>query len=356
MRPLVLVLCVAAVVTVAHRLAAGPAGPAPSAPTPVDGDPRTQRATFADRPIGEFVFARGVFESVDHPRMVPAATARWMRPDAVVYGIVVDGVARAYPLSELAWCHVVNDRVVDRPVAITYCMACASALAFACEVEGRALTLAMDGAWRATATLFDRESDSVWHQITGRCIAGPHRGAVLEKLPGRRATWAAWCRDHPETTVMREADGALRKVPVHQLERKPIPSRMAATLAPPDSRLGRREAVFGVTTGTTARAYPVAALRPVVEEEVAGIPITIWREAHGESTVVFDRRVAARRLAFECRAGRWFDTDTGSTWTLDGVCVAGPLRGQTLVALRGHVSHWYAWSTVYPETTVWRRP
>ena len=48
------------------------------------------------------------------------AQALWLRPDDEVFGVVVGDQARAYPITMIAYHHVVNDVIQGIPIAVTY--------------------------------------------------------------------------------------------------------------------------------------------------------------------------------------------------------------------------------------------
>ena len=54
------------------------------------------------------------------PRFIPAQEATFLGDDDELIGVVENGVAKAYPLRILTWHEVVNDRLGDKPVAVTY--------------------------------------------------------------------------------------------------------------------------------------------------------------------------------------------------------------------------------------------
>ena len=54
------------------------------------------------------------------PRFVAADEASFVKDDDSIIGVNIDGEARAYPIKILNWHEVVNDRVADHPLAITY--------------------------------------------------------------------------------------------------------------------------------------------------------------------------------------------------------------------------------------------
>jgi len=67
-----------------------------------------------------FFGERDRFLPVTDPGTVPAAEAGWLVPDDEVFGVVVRGHARAYPIPMIAYHHVVNDVIEGVPVAVTY--------------------------------------------------------------------------------------------------------------------------------------------------------------------------------------------------------------------------------------------
>lgn len=58
--------------------------------------------------------------SIDDPRFVPASEADFMQPGEPVVGVVRDGVAKAYSIWHLDRHEIVNDRIGNDPVAVTW--------------------------------------------------------------------------------------------------------------------------------------------------------------------------------------------------------------------------------------------
>lgn len=67
-----------------------------------------------------FYLERDRFLPADGPRMVKPDDAAHVLPEDEVFGVVVGGEARAYPVTMLSYHHVVNDVIQGIPVAITY--------------------------------------------------------------------------------------------------------------------------------------------------------------------------------------------------------------------------------------------
>lgn len=94
---------------------AGVPGASPPAREPQPGEPR-----LGPYARSQFYIERDLFLAADDPRTVPAQDARFLRDDDEVLGLVVGGQARAYPVTMLAYHHVVNDVIEGIPVAVTY--------------------------------------------------------------------------------------------------------------------------------------------------------------------------------------------------------------------------------------------
>lgn len=91
---------------------------------PACGDDAPPKAPDVERighlPASQFFLEHDLFLPANDPLTVPAEKARHVQPDDEVFGVVVNGQARAYPITMIAYHHVVNDVIRGIPVAITY--------------------------------------------------------------------------------------------------------------------------------------------------------------------------------------------------------------------------------------------
>lgn len=58
--------------------------------------------------------------SLDAPKFVPASDATFLKDEDRVMGVIEEGEARAYPLKILTYHEVVNDKLADEPIAVSY--------------------------------------------------------------------------------------------------------------------------------------------------------------------------------------------------------------------------------------------
>ena len=58
--------------------------------------------------------------ALTEPKYAPAAKADFMRDDEQVIGLAYRGEARAYPLRIMSWHELVNDRLGDLPILVSW--------------------------------------------------------------------------------------------------------------------------------------------------------------------------------------------------------------------------------------------
>ena len=90
------------------------------APKPNEPVPLEEEAKLGRFPLSQFYLEHDRFIAATDPKTLPATDARWLRDDDEVFGVVLAGQARAYPVPMISYHHVVNDVIQGIPVAITY--------------------------------------------------------------------------------------------------------------------------------------------------------------------------------------------------------------------------------------------
>lgn len=257
--------------------------------------------------------------SIDRPRFLAPRDADFLRGDDDVLGIVLGGVARAYPIRIMNWHEIVNDDLGGERVAITYCPLCGTGVAFAAESRGRPLSFGVSGLlYNSDMLLYDRETESLWSQIKKQAIAGPLKGRRLDALPLTHTTWSAWLKEHPDTQVLSTDTGYRRdysRTPYGGYETE---RGLYFPVANKSRRYHPKERVLGVQIGGQYKAYPFAELSRTdgaIEDRVGGQPVTIRFDRLNESARAFDA------------------------------------AGEQLAAMTGF---WFAWYAFHPDTEVFR--
>lgn len=85
-------------------------------------------------------------------------------------GLSFGAVARAYPVRILNWHEIVNHRIADQPVAVTYCPLCGSGMAFDARVGGQITRFGVSGLLYNSDVLLYYRTAYRWSQIMARPV------------------------------------------------------------------------------------------------------------------------------------------------------------------------------------------
>ena len=289
--------------------------------------------------------------ALDAPKMVAASDAAYLNDDDRVFGVEIGGDARAYPLRIANWHEMINDTVGGVPVSLAYCTLCGAGVLFDGRIEGRPpMTFGSSGLlYRSNKLMYDRATNSLWNQFTGRPVVGPlvGSGIALKPLPVAIMNWSTWRKLHPGTTVLSLETGFRRDYGPNVAYRDYFASpKLLFPVGVRDHRLRDKDLVFGVRAPGGVKAWPLTRFAggAVVNDRVGLLDVVLVGNA-GERTV----------RAYESGGRRFAAAGDGvlrvgeERWTIGEAGLTGP-DGRTLARLPGHVAYWFAWAGYFPET------
>ena len=146
--------------------------------------------------------------ALSDPSFIDVASETRIGGREPVMTVEIDGQApRAYPIRYLTWHEIVNDKIGDVPVAVTFCPLCNSGLVFDRRVNGQLRSFGVSGKLRnSDMIMYDRETESWWQQAIGTGIVGQHNGDKLTELAGWMESWDEFKARNPDGLVMDEPD------------------------------------------------------------------------------------------------------------------------------------------------------
>ena len=237
---------------------------------------------------------------LDFPQYQTVQEATWIKEDDIVLGAEFGGDARAYPVKILNWHEIVNEKIGEREVVVTYCPLCRSGIVFDRHLDGKVLTFGNTGAlYESAMVMYDRETESYWYQVGGVAIKGALKDKKLSVLPSLLTSWKQWKAIHPNTKVLSIKTGFVRNyqsdpyVGYDALNSKP-----AFPVSITDKRLPSKEKVIGIEVDSVAKAYPVrAAQGRTLQDEISGQKIEVVGDKEGISAQIFFVNQGRRRPA-----------------------------------------------------------
>ncbi len=317
---------------------------------------------------------RDAIPPIDSPAFKSVGESEWISDREPGVLIEIEGDARFYPLSIMTRHEIVNDEVGGIPVAVTYCPLCNTAVAFDRRFNGAVLRLGVSGLLRnSDLVMWDGDTQSLWQQVTGEAIVGTQAGQRLTPIPTAIVSWGDFAANHGDGSALSDDQGF--GIPYGRNPYEFYSSRSSPFAffdGEIDPRFPALERVVGLTIGETSKAYGFPDLQEarVVNDVVDGEPIVVlWgspdtadgldastiAEARPVGTgIAYSSVVDGATLTFEPDGNDQFrDTETGTTWNILGVAIAGDLAGQRLDLVTHRNEFWFAWHAFFPEAEVW---
>lgn len=271
---------------------------------------------------------------------MPAGAA--LTDDELVFGLVLGGVAVAYPERVLGYHELANDVVGADAIVVSYCPLCRSArAAFA---DGR--TMRTSGLLRSSNKLMLSGDGGLWQQQSGEAVSGPERGTVLRRIDIETTSWAEWRQRHPNTEVVRTPEPgqfpttSYRYEPFGAYATYDLDSGAWFPVLEPPGGLPLKATVATVSLGSAALAIDVEVLA-----------------RKGPAYIEWPGSTAATVLAVTSPGGAWvYDASRSSLRTPPRQTDhqrAVLADGTTLEALPSGRAYWFAWYGEHPTTTWW---
>ena len=311
--------------------------------------------------------------AIDAPAFEQADQVDWLEDTEPVLSLTVGGETRAYPLRVMTWHEIVNDVVGGVPVAVTYCPLCNSGVAFQRTVTGHGvLSFGTSGLLYAdNLVMYDRQTESLWPQLTGEASVGDLTGPELEAIPMGTVAWRDFVSTEPTARVLSQDTGFDRPYGTNPYSGYDDPDGDLLFGLPDDldTRLPVKERVVGLVNGSVSVAVVRSSLvgRDPLEVTLGTRHVVVWHRPGQASALdadtvaggadigtvgVFDPVLDGQRLHFESRGTGFVDRETGSSWNVLGRSTAGPLRGAELEPYQHLDTFWFAWASFHLDTAV----
>jgi hypothetical protein len=209
--------------------------------------------------------------------------------------------------------------------------------------------------YRSNKLMYDRNTDTLWHQLWGTPAFGPlvGSGIQLERLPVTLTTWEAWYAAHPDTQVMDFNTGFTRDYS--------LGAAYAEYFASPDTMfpvwqrsqlLPTKSWVFVQLIDDQPKAYPLEVLEKerVVNDTFARRSLVIILDEGGLGARAYERG----EHTFSAVEGTTstLSDESGNEWEITEDALMGQ-KGEMLVRLPGHMAYWFGWFSFYPQTEVY---
>jgi len=288
-----------------------------------------------------------------NPKMIAAGEASYLGDRDVVFGMYVNGEAKAYPKRILAWHEFFVDEIGGVSIAGVFCTLCNTMIGYQTDADGVDYDLGTSGfLYRSNKLMYDQATQSLWSTIEGKPVVGPlvGKGIELEVHPAVTTTWQEWTSMHPDTKVLSLETGHNRNYNEGEAYKSYYATdELMFPVLDIDSRLKNKDEVM-IIRAEEYRQDPLAISTKKIQSKGL-IQIMIGDQ---KIIVVSTKSGGARAydsgaLEFKSYKKGVLKDKSGNAWQVTEDALIGIDKSQ-LNRIPSHNAFWFAWYNAYPET------
>ena len=290
-----------------------------------------------------------------NPEMISVKEATHLGDDNIVFGIEINGDARAYPKRILAWHEMFTDTIGGVDIAGVYCTLCGTVIPFKTEHKGKKYQLGTSGfLYRSNKLMYDQATQTLWSTTRGTPVIGPlvDQGIELEYEAVVTTTWGEWKKRHPNSTVLSLNTGHRRDYGEGSAYNEYFSTDTLMFKTPfEDDRLKNKQEIL-------ALRFPAApnkqlaidtdflSKNPLYENRIGAQKFIVLTDTSGANRV-FD----PQDKKFTNYDGDSIITDSnGQKWTVNESNLIAANGQDKLGRLPYHRAFWFGWRAAFPET------
>jgi hypothetical protein len=269
----------------------------------------------------------------------------------LVIGVVIDSVAIAYPIQLIGYHHQVVDTINNKAIMVTYCTVCRTGRVYSPIVNGKQETFRLVGMDHFNAMFEDQSTKSWWRQSNGECIAGPLKGYKLQEIRSEQAVLSAWSRVHPNTKILQP--DPVFKEKFDQMDTYDKGASKGSLTKRDKTSWSNKSWVLGLEDAGNSKTYDWNQLvvQRIIQDSIPNNPIVILLENDTASFHTYSRKMNNDVLSFIKNKDSIWDTNTGSLWNYDGICIDGQLKGKVLTKVASYQEFLHSWEFFHPKSS-----
>ena len=187
--------------------------------------------------------------------------------------VTVGPVAKFYPYNSIVWHEIVNDVVNGKPLVVTFCPLCGSAIVFDAQVNGKAEQFGVSGKlYNSNLLMYDKTTESLWSQIEGTAVVGDLTGTKLALYPSQVISFKTLRARYPNAEVLSTETGHGRNYSLYPYGNYNNSNDLYFPISITDTRLPTKEIMYVVNFNNHSVAFKVSDLKlgVIARVDVAG--------------------------------------------------------------------------------------
>jgi len=291
-----------------------------------------------------------------NPNMTNANEAKYLNDKATVFGIEINGDARAYPKQILAWHEMFVDTVGDEKVAGVYCTLCGTVILYKTKHNNFNHQLGTSGfLYRSNKLMYDKATQSMWSTLEGEPVIGPlvGKGIKLDYLSVVTTTWGEWKKRHPNTKVLSLNTGHRRDYRDGVAYKDYFATdELMFTVPKVDKSLKNKDEILAirlpeVPSENIAISSKFLKRKPLYASNIGTVKFTVFTDKSGAHRVF-----KTKDIVFKSYDGVYNAVDeNGNQWTVKENILTNT-DGKKLERLQTHNAFWFGYKAAFPDVTL----
>lgn len=200
--------------------------------------------------------------SIDDPKFISVSEAKQeFQPDGLGLAVSLNGEDRFYPYQILVWHELVNDKIGETPILVSFCPLCGSGLVFERKINGEEVEFGVSGKLHNSDLLmYDRKTDTLWAQILGEAVVGELTGTQLKQLEANVIPFKVFAEKFSNGKVLSKETGFARNYNTGPYGNYDQSSDLFFPVSKQDNRLPVKTRVLGIEVEGKFKAYVIEKL------------------------------------------------------------------------------------------------
>jgi len=288
-----------------------------------------------------------------NPEMIAAEDAKYLRDSNIVFGIEVNGDARAYPKRILAWHEMFVDEVGGIPLAGVYCTLCGTVILYKTAHKGVNYMMGTSGfLYRSNKLMYDKETQSLWSTLEGEPVIGPlvGKGIKFEYLSVVTTTWGEWKKRHPDTSVLSLNTGHRRDYREGVAYKEYFATDdLMFTIPKIDTSIKNKDEILSIRMPGSKENFAISSKflrkKPIYTTKIDTIDLVVFTDKTGAHRVYISEGVS---FADYDQNGIAIDEE-GMQWRISEEGMKNK-AGSILKRFQTHNAFWFGYKAAFPNT------
>ncbi len=292
--------------------------------------------------------------SIDDPQFTKASEIDFLNDDDLILGIRVDNQIKGYPHPILDWHEIVNDRIGNESIALTYCPLTGTGVGWDRIIDGVETTFGVSGLLYNTNLMpYDRTTNSTWSQQRLDCVNGEKIGSKAQLHSFIETSWGTWRQAFPDSEILNLNTGFSRNYSRYPYgDYRTNHQSLLFPVSAGDDRLPAKERVLGVRINEAFVAYQFSDTSgdlELISDVFNGQELIVLRSSDLNYVAAFKNPGAG--TTFEPASPGEFPVvlrDSNGT-RYDMLGFAMDESGNRLELPDQFMGYWFSWGAFYPN-------